>query len=227
MSERANPSKSRSTASTVAYERIKTDILTGRLDPGLKLRIDQIAKRYEVGTSPVREALNRLYGDGFVDRHEQRGFSVANVSVDELRELTKTRIWLECTALREAILNANQTWEDAIVLALHRLSRTSRSLSATEFELNPDWEQRHTEFHEALIANCGSGQLVKYCRDLRNKSDRYRLLAATYVSARRELDEHRAIFEAAIAGQVDPALELLSSHYTITQSVIEKHFIKP
>ncbi len=216
----------RSTAATIVYERIKNDILTGRLEPGLKLRIDQVAKLYGIGSSPIREALNRLSADGIVDRHEQRGFYVAKVSVQELRELLKTRLWLESIALRESISNATQVWEDTLVLALHRLSRTKRSRSETEYNLNPEWEARHTEFHEALISNCGSALLLKYCRDLRNKSDRYRLLATASISAREELNEHHAIFEAAIAGQIDRAVELICSHYTITQTIIENRFLE-
>jgi DNA-binding GntR family transcriptional regulator len=66
--------------------------------------------------------------------------------------------------------------------------------------------------------------LFKYCQDLRHKSDRYRLLATSSIPARGELDEHRAIFEAAIARQFERAVELLCSHYTITQTIIEGRF---
>lgn len=220
-------SATRSTAATAVYERIRSDILAGRLEPGLKLRIDQVAKRYGVGSSPVREALNRLCSDAIVERREHRGFYVAEVSVHELRELVKTRLWLESIALRESIANSSQAWEEGLVLAFHRLSRTPRSRSEGAYDHNPDWEARHAEFHDALISNCGSTQLLKYCQDLRNKSDRYRLLAAPSVSSRKEQDEHRTIFEAAIAGDTDRAIELLSSHYTVTQTVIEKRYFEP
>lgn len=212
------------TAATVAYERIKNDILTGRLEPGLKLRIDQLETFYEIGSSPIREALNRLTAESLVDRQEQRGFYVAKVSVQELREIVKTRLWLESIALRESMANADQRWEDNLVLALHRLSHTKRSLSEMEYKLNPEWETRHAVYHDALIANCGSALLFKYCQDLRHKSDRYRLLATSSIPARGELDEHRAIFEAAIARQFERAVELLCSHYTITQTIIEGRF---
>ena len=217
----------RATVATTAYERLRNDILTGQLEPGAKLRIDQIAKTYGFGSSPLREALNRLFADGIVDRHEQRGFYVAKASLEDLRELVKTRVWLESIAVRESILNANPGWEDALVLAFHRLSRTKRSRSEIEFDINPEWELRHAEFHDALIANCRSTPLRKYCRDLRSKSDRYRLLATASISARGELDEHRAIFEATIAGEIDRALELLRSHYTITQRIIEERYFEP
>ena len=214
----------RSTAATVAYEEIKSDILAGRLEPGLKLKIDHVAKQYGIGSSPIREALNRLSSDGLVDRREQRGFYVTEVSSQELSELVKTRIWLESVALRESAPNANQAWEERLVLAHHRLSHTKRSKSETEYIQNPEWEIHHAEFHQALISGCGSTPLLKYCQDLRNKSDRYRLLAAASISARKELDEHRAIFEAAIDRQFERAAELLRSHYIITETIIKERF---
>jgi len=219
-------SEIRSTAATAVYEEIKNDILAGRLAPGLKLRINQVAKRYGTGSSPIREALNRLSSDWLVDRREQRGFYVAEVSTQGLSELVKTRIWLESVALRESTENADQAWEERLVLAHHRLSHTKRSKSETEYILNPEWETHHADFHQTLISSCGSTPLLKYCEDLRNKSDRDRLLAAACVSARKELDEHREIFEAAVARKFERAAELLRAHYIITETIIKERFSK-
>ena len=218
----ALPDPTRATTATAVYQRIKGDILDGRLAPGLKLRIEFVSARYGIGSSPIREALSRLSSEGIVVRHEQRGFCVAPISLDELREITKTRCWLETVALRETIANANPHWEDALVVAYHRLSRTNRFLIDTDSTLNPAWEEQHAIFHEALIANCGSSLLRRYCRDLRDQSYRYRMLAAPSKPPGGEI-QHKAIFEAAIARDVERAVELLNSHYQITQTIIEQH----
>lgn len=216
------PETSRATTATAVYQRIKDDILNGRLAPGLKLRIEFVSERYGTGSSPIREALSRLSSEGIVIRHEQRGFCVAPISLDELREVTTTRCWLETIALRETLANPTPQWEDALVLSYHRLSRTKRYLVDTESTLNPDWEEQHANFHEALIANCGSNLLRRYCRDLRDQSYRYRVLAAPAKPPGGEI-EHLPIFEAAIAKDVERAVELLNSHYRITQRVVEQH----
>jgi DNA-binding GntR family transcriptional regulator len=188
----------------------------------MKLRIELVASRYNVGNSPIREALSRLSSDGIVVRREQRGFYVAEVSVEELREIVKTRCWLEGTALRESISNSNPQWEDTLVVAFHRLSRIELPKDNADFRLTAEWEVRHTNFHEALIANCGSTLLQKYCRDLRNRSDRYRKLAAASVRTDNIHLEHKAIFEATISGNIESAIELLKVHYLTTQTVIEQ-----
>ena len=60
-------------------------------------------KQYDVGNSPLREALNRLSENGMVVREENKGFRVAPASEEELKELIRTRCWLEEIALRESI----------------------------------------------------------------------------------------------------------------------------
>lgn len=212
----------RLTNSTTVYDRIREDILTGGLAPGLKLRIEFVCDRYGIGASPVREALNRLSSEGLVERRDQRGFHVSPVSLDRLAELVKTRCWLEAIALRESILNRNDAWEEGLVLAFHRLSRTPRSLDATVYAFNPEWEERHREFHHALIANCGSSWLLDFCRDMRDQADRYRRLAAARIYPERQgPDEHREIMDAAIDGDVDRACTLLEQHYRRTRTIVE------
>jgi DNA-binding GntR family transcriptional regulator len=144
------------TLATSVYGQIRADILTGLLSPGEKLRTEHLSKRYQAGNSPIREALNRLSVDGFVTREEQRGFRVATVSKEELSELIDTRCWLEEIAVRNSILNRDTKWEENLVLAFHRLSRTPWSTRKNEFMRNPEWDELHCDFHMALIAACGS-----------------------------------------------------------------------
>ncbi|WGF86717.1 GntR family transcriptional regulator [Marinivivus vitaminiproducens] len=235
--QRGLEANGKTTAASQVYRRLRADILQGALEPSSKLRIDFLCARYRAGGSPVREALNRLSSEGFVDREDQRGFFVAPVSLKGLRELVKTRRWLEARALQEAIANRSNAWEEAIVLALHRLTRTVRFVDPETGEApeagrpagtlaqNPAWESHHHAFHHALIASCGSSILLRYCEELRDRSDRYRLIAAASVYPRRnDRDEHRAIAEAALEGRSDEAVALLMAHYERTLGIIEGHF---
>ena len=213
----------KATAATRAYERLRRDIVTGRLAPGRKLGIDFLSERYGAGAIPIREALNRLASDGLVTRHDQRGFFVATVGIDDWRELVMTRCWAESQALEVSIANRDQAWEESIVLAAHRLSRTPFTLSEDLFDLNPDWEARHREFHMALLSRCGSSYLLRFCEDLMNKAERYRYLADSKVYAsRRRDDEHRGIMDAAIDGDGDRAVTLLREHYSLSLAVAER-----
>lgn len=209
------------TLASTAYERLRADILTGRLRPGEKLRVAHLRDVYDVGNSPLREALNRLSMDGLVDRFDQRGFRVAPISRQELEELVRTRCWLEGLALREAIINRTDAWEEGIVLAFHRLSKVPRSTRTDMYKTNPKWERLHRDFHQALIANCGSSLLRQFCVQLADKADRYRQLAvATSYPKRNEKDEHRMIMEAAIEGRIDDAEAALLAHLRKTADII-------
>jgi DNA-binding GntR family transcriptional regulator len=139
-----------------------------------------------------------------------------------LKELTKTRCWLETIALRESIANHTADWEEGVVLAFHRLSRTPRSISETEYQSNPEWEERHRAFHRALVANCGSRWLVEFCESLADQAYRYREIAVANVFPKRhEADEHREIMEATIDGDTKAAVALLVRHYERTAAIVQ------
>jgi GntR family carbon starvation induced transcriptional regulator len=70
----------RKTLSESAYDALRDDIIRGRLEPEEKLRIEELRQKYATGASPLREALNRLAGEGFVTTEGQRGFRVAPLS---------------------------------------------------------------------------------------------------------------------------------------------------
>jgi DNA-binding GntR family transcriptional regulator len=215
------PQSGRETLATAVYDRLRADILDATLVPGGKLRLEFVCERYGAGSSPVREALSRLSANGLVERKEQRGFYVAPVSIADLEELTKTRCWLEGVALRESIESGGEAWEEAIVLASHRLHRVPRSLGDAAYETNREWERRHQAFHDSLIAACGSRWLLEFCRQLREQAYRYRqIAAATVYPNRNERSEHEAIVNAAIDLDAERAVRLLHEHYRRTTEII-------
>ena len=209
------------TLSEKAHGCIRRDILNGELFPGEKLHIEAISDRYGIGIAPVRDALNRLSSEGLVERKSQRGFFVAEISMNALEELVKTRIWLETLALRESIRNATEDWEEQLVLAYHRLARTHRRLPAEAGrELSEEWELRHKEFHMLLLDRCGSGWLLGFCSTMMDQAVRYRSLSMNVHPSiqRREgaPAEHQALLNAAIDRDADRACGLLADHYTAT-----------
>ena len=209
------------TRATSLYDQLRTDLLGGVLEPGSKLAIEALAERYASSATPLREALNRLVSDGLVERREQRGFVVAGISEQDLAEVTQARCWLEAIALRESMAAHSVDWEEALVLAHHRLARTPRSLSASHFEDNPDWEPLHRAFHRALISGCGSRWLLSFCEQLADQHHRYRRLSAPRAFAKRGVKtEHQALLEAALEGRADEAVALLCQHFERTARVI-------
>lgn len=205
---------------TLAFERLRGDILSGRLRPDERLRIQALSDRYEVGATAIREALSRLVTDGLVDSEDQRGFTVAPVSRDELVDLTETRIQLEQTALRMAIERGDVEWETRVLSSFHRLSRIDLPTSLEEHVV---WSHAHRQFHEALISGCGSNWTMRLCGLLYDKSERYRNLAAvrtTRERAREATDEHTRLMQLAMARDPNGACDLIAQHFRETTNTV-------
>src|SRR5450432_2342615 len=81
------------------YRRIRADILFGRLRPGQKLKLEGLKEGYGVSVSTLREILSRLAAEGFVWAEGRRGFEVAPVSMENLKELAELRLLLEAHAM--------------------------------------------------------------------------------------------------------------------------------
>ena len=211
------------TQTSTLYDRLREDLLSGRLKPGRKLQMRFLMDTYQAGQTPLREALNRLTTEGLVEPREQRGFYVTPISRSELEELTKTRCWVEGLALRQAMEGSTPEWEEAVIVAHHRLSRAPRSLSVDHFEDNPEWERLHRSFHRTLISQCGSRSLVGFCDQLADQLYRYRQLSIRRAFLSRHVaDEHQAIVDAVLQGDADRSVALLTAHYSGTAEVILK-----
>lgn len=210
-----------STQASSVYDRLRADILTGKLLPGHKLRLKDLIEQYDTGNSPLREALNRLSANGMVLRVENRGFRVPPANKEDLMELTRTRCWLEEIALRESIANGDSDWEERVVLAFHWLVRAARNHAENLDTTSPEWEEHHREFHQALISACNSQILMGFCAELSQRSFRYRSLAEV-VAYRdsHELEEHEELQKAVLDRDSDRAIELLHKHYMVTSEIL-------
>lgn len=216
--ETERPQKRSETHVSVITKELRHDIITGQLLPGGKLKVRQLAERFGVGLSPIRESLNRLSREWLVQHNELRGFSVMSVSERDLDELMRARCWLNERALRESIAHGDSAWEESVLLAYHRLSRIQRLNPDSGPLVNPVWEVAHRVFHRSLISGCNSHWVVDICDQLFDVADIYRHIArATPAQTDREGgDEHRPIMEAALARDADRAVELLIAHFMLT-----------
>lgn len=218
-------SGTKSTLASTVYQQLREDLLRGALEAESKLRVEWVVSKYGAGASPVREALNRLASEGLLGRHDQRGFFIMPISAAELEELTRTRCWIEERALRESIAHRTPEWEEQLVLALHRLGRSSRLSPPDNASLNPDWEKLHRTFHRVLISACRSHWLVGFCDQLSDHAYRYREMANDGESIPRDcFSEHRLMAECALDGNADGAVQALIDHYQLTAAMCLERF---
>jgi DNA-binding GntR family transcriptional regulator len=216
LENRLSLSGTSSTLSTEAFERLREDILSGAIRPGAKLHIRDQCARLGIGLSPMREALNRLAAQGLATQSDQRGFTAAPLDLEDLADLTQARTALNTAALRDAIAHGDDSWEEGLLFAHHRLARLPRGGGATSAE----WEARHSEFHTALLAGCRSGRLKLYCEQLFMMCDRYRRLSRAAAEKRDVAAEHATILNATLARSTDEAVAQLDSHVRRTDELV-------
>jgi GntR family carbon starvation induced transcriptional regulator len=196
-----------------AWSRIRSDIVTGRLAPGTRLRIAQLRTAYGLGATPLREALSRLVSERLVISMERRGFAVAPVNLKELRDLTDLRKLLEKEALRQSLAKGDDAWETRVVAAGYHLEKMHEKMRAGE-EVDPArWEVLNDEFHEALTSACDSDFLLDYRRQVYLHQKRYRLVCASLSSSTRDVhEEHMMMQKAALGRNADLLCALTDIH---------------
>lgn len=209
----------KSSVTVTIRDHLRSAILKGDIPPRTKLRLEQLSTDYGVSLSPVREALLRLMGENLVVGIDQRGFAVAETSVNNLGEVMALRCLLEPFALQRAIERGDLPWEERLVGIFHRLSRIEgtegRSLALE------DWEQAHREFHLALLESCAMPMLMGFCATLYDLSDRYRrLYLARHPPQRDVKHEHSDILQAVIDRDAPKACGLLTDHIRSTGATV-------
>jgi GntR family transcriptional regulator, carbon starvation induced regulator len=207
---------SATTASRI-YETLRQDLLNGRYRAGERLSITLLRDTYQVGLSPLREALNRLAAYGLLRQENQRGFRVLELTPGELADITEMRRQLEGRALELAIQHGDEEWESQLLAANHRLSRAGSQTPVVE------WELLHSRFHNALVAPCGSAWLLRFISQLHDQFDRYRRVAPRAQELRHQLDsQHQELVDLALARDSRRARELIEEHITLSSEVAKR-----
>jgi DNA-binding GntR family transcriptional regulator len=210
-----------------AYQALKQSLIRCEFDPGQRLRLEELQKRYGLSSSPLREALNRLVQQGFVKAPENRGFRVAPITVEAIKDLTRVRLLVETEALRDAMTHGDDNWETGIVAAFHGLNMVEKRMPPGPAVLNDGWTERHRTFHLSTYAGCSSPLLLELAMSLFDQSERFRRYSALHrKTTRPKGHEHEEIFEAVIARDQARATALLQQHlksteHNVTESLTE------
>jgi len=204
------------TLAGVVAQRLRRDIIRHHLEPGERLQFEKLSKRYEVGTSPLREALFQVAAQGLVVAEDHKGFVVAPIQFDEMLDVSNLRANLEAYAIRGAIRDGGEDWEVDLLAAFHRLKLAGIAVSADQDdeERRTEWEDRHREFHYALCKGCGSPWLLHFFDELYDHMERYRRYFWKYAERAVATDsEHEAIMKAALERNEERATSLLQAHF--------------
>lgn len=150
---------------------LREQIANGTLPPGLQLRQEELATRFNVSRVPVREALKILAGEGTLIHDPRRGFFVAQLSTAEMRQMYRARRLLEHEVLSSVV------WPTAA--QLRELYTLSDAMTVDAEKRNvTDWSRHHREFHRMIFELSPDKFLVREVMRLWSLTDRYRSLLA-------------------------------------------------
>ena len=199
------------------------DVLQGNYKPRERLHIRTLKERYNVGTSPLREALSQLIAKDLVISENQRGFYVSDISIDDLTDIYQARAKIESLCIEMAFQKGDDHWEANALAASHRLNKYSESKHIDMEE----WQNRHSAFHESLVLGCMSPRLLQIRHSLYEKSTRYRnLWLKENISNTKNLDinqkEHTELLDLALNRDTESAARLIEEHILTPVEIIKK-----
>ena len=209
-----------STRAEHVYASLRTEILGGVLRPSARLRVVELADRFSVSQTVVREALTRLAAERIVEVMPQQGYRVAPLTLADLNALTEARVHIEGLAMRLAVVRGDVSWETEVVAAHHQLTRTVPL--AEDGTVRTAWLDAHEAFHASLFGGCGNHRLLQVTSSLRDAAALYRIWSKPlgHDDDRDLPGEHRGLLEAVLARDPDLAEERIARHIQRTSAVL-------
>jgi DNA-binding GntR family transcriptional regulator len=215
------PTAAADTLSERAANLLERDIISGVHAPGVRLGIHELVQRYEIGATPLREGLSRLVSRGLIIGIGQRGFRVANVSRDDLLDITRMRTVVEIEALRLAIELGDDAWEAGILGALHQMRRHIERTADTFREGAPEFDRLHKGFHTALLSACGSQRLLAAHSDLYDQAYRYRrVMMRSFDDGNDFVAVHQTLADRILARDLEMSTAMLAQHLRSTLNFV-------
>ena len=203
------------TLADAATAELRDRILSGELESGAPLRLEELARSLGTSISPVREAVRKLEALGLAVHVAHRGSRVKELDVDDLRDTFEARIALEPVAVARATgrITAEEVERARAALDSYAACRARDD--------QPAARAAHDAFHFTLYNASGSQWLVRLIRPAWDNSERYRVLAlqSAEIALERER-EHKRILAACTAGDAASAAHELRRHLTLTANLV-------
>ncbi|MET4590670.1 GntR family transcriptional regulator [Arthrobacter sp. 754] len=186
----------------LVVEALRRSILTGELPAGQALVETELARRFGISKTPVREALKTLVGAGLVTMSEYKGATVRVVDEEMARSVFDVRTLLEPVAVARTVERGLD-----LELAQDALDRASSAKDEAERSL------ANRDFHQLLYSNCGNPVLMNMLDGLREQTALISVNAwIQQPSWETEAAEHAEILAAARKGDAGRAAELVLNH---------------
>jgi DNA-binding GntR family transcriptional regulator len=187
--------------------------MNGSLAPNTRLTQAQVASQLSISTTPVREALRRLAGEGLVRIDAHRGAIVQELNQEELKEIYDLRLLLEPLAAQRA----------AERISAEQLNAAERLCDLMDRDVDSEtWATLNRDFHALIAEAAGSPNLLWILRWLRDRATWYVQwsIATRPSTPRRANDEHRELLAACRDGDGSRAAQIQREHLLATVTAI-------
>ncbi len=198
------------TKKIIIYENLKRRIINNSLKPGEPINEVLLAKELKTSTTPLREALQQLQKEGFLENFPGRGSFVSRISIQDVRELFEIREILECEVVRRVVTQGLVREQRALAIR--------KEFEATEGKGRPTSRSYFTpgdQIHLFVFECFGNHRLLEYYRSLHAHIERMRLyFFSNFHEARaaQSFTEHLEILDALIARDPDRAELAVRTH---------------
>jgi DNA-binding GntR family transcriptional regulator len=201
------------------YEQLKRDVAEFNLVPGDRFTENELCERLGVSRTPVRQALIRLQQEGYVEVLFRAGWRVLPFDFDQFEQLYDLRMVLETTAAHRLCEDGKRVDRDLLgkLNAVWLVPASERSSDTVQVA---QWDE---EFHCALVAAAGNGEMARVHREV---TDRIRIIRRLDFTKQARIDatyeEHGKILRAIQRKRGDQAALLLRAHIETSQAEVRK-----
>lgn len=188
------------------YTALKKEILAGDLQPGARLLVLEIAKKFNISQAPVREALERLKSAGFITGIPNKGSVVSNITSKEIRDIFELREIIEGFAVRRSMEHLSE--EDFLYLEdiIHKMDLAHEQndiLNILELDM---------EFHGFFYRRCDNHMILELWNRMRIKVMRFMAISNRHYSTDELADWHLRLVEVLRSGDTDLAEQTFIEH---------------
>ena len=141
----------------IAYQYIYDAIVTGRYAPGAPISESMIAKELNMSRSPIREVLNRMLVEGFVERYPGRGTFVSSMSKQDIEEILDLREMFELNAIKRSYRYIS---DDELNIMEEGFLNLNTDTSSPEVQL--EYYRHDRNLHNTVVGYCGNNRLINY-----------------------------------------------------------------
>lgn len=206
------------TLSDQIYDVLRQEIIKQNIPLGSKIVNRDLQQQFGVSSSPIRDAINKLYQDGLISSIDQTGAQVIDIDYEFFLEVNEILLYIVNTGIKLAYEKNEDL--SKIYDRLCELIEMQREAIGTENYYNVDYD-----FHKLLVTYSYNSRLIKLFKQYNSLHEilvRYSSKIIDVEEQKQKVDDHEKIAGAFVQGDIDTALENNEKHYKKAEAVFKR-----